>query len=192
MKKFISIIIILFTALMINTSAQTATDNLTVVDFQNSISYVWRGVDIDSAETIWSQWFKLADYDGFNTTTEIIGTTTITALDTVGGDGDTLIVSSNSYASVVKPQIGYKLTLDAGANDTALVSVYHFVNYVHPDSLSDWIVADTLKAITAETAGKAEVDLNNVKAPYHKLKAVNAATGAAGKLNFGIYFAKKE
>jgi hypothetical protein len=167
MKKFISIIIILLTALMINTAAQTATDNLTVVDFQNSISYVWRGVDIDSAETVWSQWFKLSDYDGYNT------------------------VDDTTSAANVKPQVGYRFTLDAG-NTTVKTNVYHYVNYVHPDSLSDWIVADTLAVITAETAGHGEVDLNNYKAPYNKLQADNLDTGQSGKLNFGIYYPKKE
>lgn len=186
MKKLFNISLILVLMPLANLHAQATTDKMSPLNFGNSYGLVWYGADLDSAETIWSQDFRVSDYDGFNTSNQVIAS--ITAIDTVGGV-DTLIVTS--YGDAVKPQIGYRYTLDAG-NSTVLVNVYHYVNYIHPDSTSDWIIADTLASITGETVGKAEVDLNNVKAPFHKIAADNLDTGQSGTLNFGFYNPKKE
>lgn len=193
MRKFISIIWILLFALGI--TAQTTTDNLSIERPEGSLFVKWSGVNIDSAETLWSQSFTMYEFDGYNTSAQLLSTTTISTADTIYAAADTTYSSTtattNVYGDAVKPWFYHRVDLDAGST-TAKVNFYHYVNYIHPDSLSDWIVSDTLATVTAETAAKLEVDLNNTKAPWHKIKAVVPATGQAATFNAGLYIPKKE
>jgi hypothetical protein len=150
MKKIILIITIalLFAT---NITAQTTTDNLSIkktIDFYAA----WNGVAIDSAETIYSQVFDLANYND---------------------------ASFYSY-----PLALYRSLSSA---DSIHISAYMLVNYVDPSLNAHWIVADTLFVATTATATKSTANLNNVKAPYYKIKLVNDAGSKANTIYFGSF-----
>lgn len=79
---------------------------------------------------------------------------------------------------------------DAETADSINISVYWIVNYLHPDSLSHWVVADTIATLTTATADKGTFNLNNVKAPYNKLKVQNNTGSKSNYLDLGIFQGK--
>lgn len=70
--------------------------------------------------------------------------------------------------------------------------ITEWVCYADPTVNGNWIISDTVAAITDTVVFKGNWGTNNIKAPYKKYKAVNAAGGAACTLDFGIYFYKKD
>lgn len=74
--------------------------------------------------------------------------------------------------------------VDVATADSINISGYWYVSYDN----TNWIVADTLFTITSATASKGTANLNNVKAPYNKLKFVNNTGSKANTaFKFGIY-----
>lgn len=74
--------------------------------------------------------------------------------------------------------------VDAATADSINISGYWYVSYDN----SNWVVADTIFTITSATASKGTADLNDVKAPYNKIKLVNNTGSSANtSLMFGIY-----
>lgn len=75
---------------------------------------------------------------------------------------------------------------DFATADSINVTVTWFVSF---DNVN-WISGDVLFTATTATATKGQADLNDVKAPYHKIKLVNNAGSSANTAFYlGLYLA---
>lgn len=72
---------------------------------------------------------------------------------------------------------------DLAVKDSINVSAYLLCSFDN----SNWIAADTLFTATTATATKGTANLNNVKAPFWKVKIVNNDKSKANTLKLGIY-----
>lgn len=72
---------------------------------------------------------------------------------------------------------------DLATKDSIKCSIYLICSYDN----TNWITADTLFTATSATAAKGTANLNNVKAPYWKVKVVNEEGAKANTLKLGIY-----
>lgn len=161
MKRLLSLLTIFLFALAVQ--AQTTTNNLSIQQPPGSLQLKWVDVAVDSGATLWSQDFRITEYD------------------------------ADSFSTY---PVNYYVKADSGtAGDSINCAIYRYVNFIHPDSTSDWFVADTLISFTVDPTSKdtsfiGTSDFNNVKAPYEKIKVVNGYEDFV--LSFGLYFARKE